>query len=378
MRSPRFLGRWALVVVLLVVAGGCDWSQFMGGPDHSGFNAGETTLSVTNVAHLRRAWSVTLPSAMQASPVVANGRLYIGTLDADHRLYALDAQSGHPLWKASSGAVSNAAGVADGIVYAFGSDNQLHAFDAATGATRWSVPFPWESVNPTVASGKIFAAGQNTIVALDARTGTTIWTYGLAVADRDAYGHDSPAYANGVVYAAGGKLHAIDATTGTTIWTATPGARLNGPTVVGSTVYLGTSDANPSIYAFDTATGVQRWAHPVNNPVYSTPAVAHGLVYAGTEDVSGLTGMLYALDATTGNEVWHFAPAQGTWLGSVAVANGVAYDAGPNGLEARNATTGSLLKNISLGCGNNPSSPAVANGYVYIACASTIYAYTVS
>lgn len=100
-------------------------------------------------------------------------------------------------------------------------------------------------------------------------------------------------------------------------------------------------------------------------------------IATSNQDPNLPSGQLVALDAATGNELWHYAPPGGTWLGSAAVANGIEYDPGLLGLDAHNAATGKLLWTTNLGCGNNTSSPAVVDGYVYIACNSTVYAYTI-
>jgi outer membrane protein assembly factor BamB len=216
------------------------------------------------------------------------------------------------------------------------------------------------------------------VVALNDETGAVLWSYGPTGNDRDSYDADWPAYANGVVYAAGTHMHALDADTGTSIWTSSVSfyAHISGPTVVGSSVYIGTAGANPSITAFDITNGAQRWSHPVNNPVESTVAVGNGLVYGGTYAPSAdTTGEFSALAATTGDEVWNFSPAQASWTGSPALANGVVYDQGVAGLEARDSSTGSLLKSFTTGCPGG--SPAISNGSVFIACNMSLNAYAI-
>jgi hypothetical protein len=53
--------------------------------------------------------------------------------------------------------------------------------------------------------------------------------------------------------------------------------------------------------------------------VESSPAVANGIVYIGSNDKN-----LYAIDAATGKEKWRFAT--GDWVdSSPAVANGIVY-----------------------------------------------------
>jgi outer membrane protein assembly factor BamB len=91
--------------------------------------------------------------------------------------------------------------------------------------------------------------------------------------------------------------------------------------------------------------------------VNSSPAVANGVVYAGSTD-----GSLYALDAGTGVLLWSYAT--GTPVGSPAVAYGLVFFGGSLGLYAANARTGELRWSYS--CGGTPA-PAVLSGLVYTA-----------
>jgi outer membrane protein assembly factor BamB len=91
--------------------------------------------------------------------------------------------------------------------------------------------------------------------------------------------------------------------------------------------------------------------------VESSPAVANGVVYVGSNDNN-----LYALNATTGANLWSYTPVGS----SPAVANGVVYvGSNDNNLYALNATTGAKVWNYTTG-GSVYSSPAVANGVVYV------------
>jgi len=64
-----------------------------------------------------------------------------------------------------------------------------------------------------------------------------------------------------------------------------------------------------------------RWSYITGGLVYSSPAVANGVVYVGSEDFN-----VYALDASTGAKLWSFATG-GKVFSSPAVASGVVYAA---------------------------------------------------
>ena len=108
------------------------------------------------------------------------------------------------------------------------------------------------------------------------------------------------------------------------------------------------------------------WKFKTDGEVYSSPAVADGVVYVGSGD-----GRLYALDARTGKEKWSFNTG-GAVLSSPAVADGVVYagvsEFGHDHLYALDARTGKekwkwTFQNNGL---LNNSSPAVVDGVVYV------------
>src|SRR6266567_2726297 len=107
----------------------------------------------------------------------------------------------------------------------------------------------------------------------------------------------------------------------------------------------------------------QEWKAPTRAGIDSSPAVANGVVYIGSDD-----GVLHTYNVSTGTSLWAL-PAGGTGgqiRSSPAVDNGVVYVGSDDGkLYAFDATTGRLLWFASTGKSIR-SSPTVANGKVYI------------
>jgi hypothetical protein len=121
-------------------------------------------------------------------------------------------------------------------------------------------------------------------------------------------------------------------------------------------------DSTHSGYSPSTAptTNQTLWNFTTGDWVFSSPAVADGVVYVGSFD-----NKTYALNATNGDPIWNF-PA-GKWTdSSPAIVDGVVYvGALFVDLYALNATNGDELWNFTAGF-NVGSSPAVADGVVYV------------
>src|SRR5262249_27916259 len=155
--------------------------------------------------------------------------------------------------------------------------------------------------------------------------------------------------------------------TGAVRWQATTdGDTSPGPAVADGIVYVSTLGAtSETLYAFDAATGTERWHVPfcvgcdLSTAVASAPpAVADGMVCVGGND-----GAPYAFGAASGGHRW-LAGARGSEAG-VAVADGAVYTAGPDGgVSALDAATGHPRWQFRPGNGLF-SAPVVVDGVVY-------------
>ena len=128
------------------------------------------------------------------------------------------------------------------------------------------------------------------------------------------------------------------------------------PAVADGVVYSGGWDG--SICAADATTGASLWTVQTQNQAGS-PAVVNGVVYVGADSV-------YALKASTGEIIWQFGGID-DFQSSPVVANGVVYIGGifDNSLYALNATTGTQIWSFVTGAAIY-GSPALADGIVYI------------
>ncbi len=141
-------------------------------------------------------------------------------------------------------------------------------------------------------------------------------------------------------------------------WVFSTGAPIHSsPAVANGVVYFGSQDYK--LYALDAESGAKRWEYKTGSWVESSPTIASGIVYFGSND-----GQLYALDARSGEKLWDFKTRYPV-RSSAAVANGVVYFGSDDYyLYAVDAKEGVELWRYDT---RSPasSSPAVANGIVY-------------
>ena len=93
------------------------------------------------------------------------------------------------------------------------------------------------------------------------------------------------------------------------------GWRVNGPILA----------AYPILIAFDMDTKLQQWKFDTGDWISSSPAIASGVIYVGSED-----GKFYALDINTGKELWAY-DTEAMITSSPAVDNGVVFVGSHNG-----------------------------------------------
>ncbi len=86
-------------------------------------------------------------------------------------------------------------------------------------------------------------------------------------------------------------------------WSFASGAPIHSsPAVAGGSVFIGSQDSY--LYALNADTGTKSWAYETGSWVDSSPSIAKGVVYFGSND-----GKLYALKAQSGEKVWDFKTA---------------------------------------------------------------------
>lgn len=229
----------------------------------------------------KQLWSfVTGSNPVVGPPTVVNGVVYVSG-GVPETLYALNANTGRVLWSDgdSVGGWTSAA-VANGVVFIGSLDNYLRAIDALSGKVLWvhAVTDGFLDSSPAVANGRVYIGSSDGVVlALNAVTGALLWSYTTG-----SFITSSPAVANGVVYIGSwdDNIYALNAKTGAKIWSFTTGDSVeSSPAAANGVVYVGSDDFN--LYALNARDGHLLWSYPTKTYVQSSPAVVDGVIYVG-------------------------------------------------------------------------------------------------
>ncbi|HEX7295498.1 MAG TPA: PQQ-binding-like beta-propeller repeat protein, partial [Pyrinomonadaceae bacterium] len=90
-------------------------------------------------------WTFKTEGPIIGSPAIANGVVYIGSIDGN--VYAVDQERGKQKWKFKTFAsrqVTSTPTVAEGVVYFGAFDGILYAVDAETGTLKWTFVAEYE------------------------------------------------------------------------------------------------------------------------------------------------------------------------------------------------------------------------------------------
>ena len=263
-----------------------DWHTFMYDLGFSGVSPDQ------NLAPpLELLWKFKTGGPLYASPVIANGILYIGSTDG--KLYALDAKRWGIKWVFDAGdAIRYSAAVFGNRVYFSARNNKVYALDAKTGEKLWEFKSKnWMDAPPIVADNKVYVgAFRSTIYVLNARTGT--------LESR----RDKTIQIQGVEYGcANGVFRPVSPEHNAKVWRGQTAGSESYPVTANGIVYIGARDGQ--LHAFDTTSKTQTWVHQLGGFIEAAPAISDGILYAASGDGSiyAFTNASAATNLTNGN-----------------------------------------------------------------------------
>src|SRR5271157_4173871 len=419
MKTRRLLG-WACGAILLSLAAYAgDWPQWRG-PQRNGVSAETGLLKEWPKAGPRLVWQAKDIGDGYAAPSVVGNRIYILSnrgLDNEF-VQALSTADGKQVWATRLGKVGNpnqmpsfptarSTPTIDGaLMYALGSDGDLASLETASGKIQWQKslradfgghPGTWAySESPLVDGDTLVVTpggAQATMVALNKKTGETIWKSAVP-------GGDDAAYAAIIIVEAAGHrqyvqflakgVAGVDAKTGQFLWRydATGKGNTNILSAVTSGGYVYSSqNPGPGGLLRLTAAGQGVAAEEVYLQRGPPSSKAGGSVVVGATHYGTTPEGLVAADWATGKVLWQEASTGG---GAILAAENRLYIHTENGeVMLAEATPEAYREKGRFMPPDRPKRtwaamekawtyPVVANGRLYIRELDSLWCYDIS
>lgn len=245
----------------------------------------------------RKIWDRRLTSPIRAAPTVADGRLYVVTLDG--RALCLSTVDGTDLWEVpglpqQASLVTNVSPAVNGdVVVVPYPSGDLIALKASDGSTLWTESLSGRSSratqlvaslrnasSPAIADGVVYAVGHSgRLIATQTSSGERLWSVRVA-------GTQTPYVAGGSVYvvSTSGQLFAVSRDDGKIQWTMKlPGDEKtwSGPVLAGGSLWLVSSKGN--LVGVDPASGRAVKQVAVGSDVFVQPVVAQNRMLVLTD-----------------------------------------------------------------------------------------------
>ncbi len=336
------------------------WTTFRNGPTLPGV-AGSALPD-----KLELLWEVPTDDGVVSTPVIRDGRVYVGTLVG--YLLCLDLATGKEVWRYRSIASADekefaagfaaAIGISGDVVFAGDDQGTFHAVDAATGQRKWALETGSEIVGgPTFLDDRVLVGSHDgKLYCLKQRDGASVWTFEtqgpvnatptLAGPYTFITGCDKPimrvvdtatgqqhaeipmnelliasaALVDDILYFGtdAGSVIALDWQNQKRLWTYSVPNREqqihSSPAILGNVLVIGSRDKH--LHAIDRQTGKGLWTFQTRAKIDGSPVIAGDRVYFGSADK-----FLYGLSLADGRQVWKQSVQQSV-AGSPAVAAG--------------------------------------------------------
>jgi outer membrane protein assembly factor BamB len=420
------------------------WLHFSFDSSYTAYNPVESTISITNVAQLERKWGIGCDdpyySVISRSPAIFNGTLYTRfyTGPAQSKLHAYDARTGQMLWqfsKDNTGWAPQPVVSEDGIIFDMEGSNPTHlyAVDADTGEELWEAPIAFDLgfsdtalVTVDEANDLVYIVespfmGDGKLYALDKQTGEIVW-YKSKATDDVAFEGDYALLSAGKIFVEAevpvqepylryldrmlcidassqdieiifdkpegielddiskytlcndklivtfcdrddvfesiGTLVVYNVTSQAVLWQKEYSTAITGRIACNTTRNVIYVPTDPYQYALDATTGEEIWKYKGYGEIYN-PSVANGIVYFLSD-----TNM-YAIDEETGERVFRYPLGEKAYeTTQVAICDGMVYFSGNGGTCDLYALGLPILPIFDTDSGTYPSIMGTHNGTI--------------
>nr|BFD66889.1 outer membrane protein assembly factor BamB [Bdellovibrio sp. HAGR004] len=257
-------------------------------------------------------WRLPIANGAEPSATLIRDRLFVGASDGN--FYSIEASTGKVQWTFETKSENLAAPLLDeGIVYFLAGNSVFYALDAVTGRQLWLHSRQDTSVfsirggsQAALHNGHLYVGfSDGSLVALNAKTGSTLWETQLNRNKRFRDIDATPVVDGNQIYVAGydDKLYCISTDKGETLWRV-DGGGYSAVTIIGDKMLYPTTQGE--VWALNKSNGEKIWSYKLKEGIATQIKTYKGAAVFGESQ-----GSLRFLDLNSGKQLGSFEPGRG-------------------------------------------------------------------
>jgi outer membrane protein assembly factor BamB len=240
-------------------------------------------INALNASDGRKLWAFKTGGEIKSSPVVYGDTVLIGSYD--EHLYGLSARNGSVQWKfKTNGPVHATPGIADGMAYIAGCDELFRAIRISDGKEVFNISSgAYTGASPALRGGSAFyGTFDNEVLGVDLGQRNIAWRYEHPQRKFPFYSSAAVTSSHVVLGGRDKMVHGLTLA-GKAAWTFTTRARVeSSPAIAGGRVFIGSNDGR--FYVLNVNTGAKLWEFDAGAPLSASPAIANGRIVIGSQD----------------------------------------------------------------------------------------------
>jgi len=240
-------------------------------------------LHAVNAKDGKKLWAYKTGSEIKSSPVIVGDRVLI--VSYDENLYCVSARTGALIWKfKTNGPVHSTPGIYNGMALIAGCDEQFRGIRISDGKEAFSVSSEaYTGASPAIRGDAAFYGTFNNEVLMVGLTDHRIgWRYQHPQRKFPFYSSAAVTSDRVVIGGRDKLVHGLDLS-GKGVWTFTTRARVeSSPAVADGRVFVGSNDGK--FYVLNLSTGAKLWEFTAGAPLSASPAIAKGRIVIGSQD----------------------------------------------------------------------------------------------
>ena len=240
-------------------------------------------LNALNATNGQKLWAFKTDNEIKSSPVVVGDRLLIGSYDQN--LYCLSTRNGALLWKVrTNGPVHSTPSVSGGLAFIAGCDEVFRAIRISDGKEMFSIASgAYTGASPAIrGTAAYYGTFNNEVLMVDLTNRSIAWRYQHPERKFPFYASAALTPTRIVVGGRDKMVHGLTPA-GKAAWTFATRARVeSSPAIAGGRVYVGSNDGR--FYVLNVETGAKLWEFNAGSPFSASPAIARGRIVIGSQD----------------------------------------------------------------------------------------------